>query len=95
LDKAISIASGFVDSGSTTKPVITTKGWDLKICWKDGSYDWLPLSQIKEANPIEVAEYAVAHNIHKEPAFNWWANKVLHKHDRLINKIQSRYPKLT
>lgn len=57
--------------------------------WKDGSFDWIPLSQIKEANPIEVAEYAVAHNIHKEPAFKWWVNKVLRRRNRLINKVHA------
>jgi hypothetical protein len=93
-DKAIKIADGFVTSGSTPKPVITTKGWDMKIQWKDGSYDWIPLSQIKEANPIEVAEYAFAHKIHKEPAFNWWVSKVLRKRDRLINKVNSRMTKV-
>jgi hypothetical protein len=93
-DKAVKVSDGFVTSGSTPKPVITTKGWDLKIQWKDGSYDWIPLSQIKEANPIEVAEYAVAQKIHKEPAFNWWVSKVLRKRDRLIHKMNSRMVKL-
>ena len=92
-DKAIPVSRGFVTSGNTQKPIITTKGWDLKIRWKDGSYDWLPLSQIKEANPIEVAEYAFAHKIQKEPAFNWWVAKVLRKRDRLINKVQSQMHK--
>lgn len=78
-DKAILISDGFVTSGSTPKPVITTKGWDLKIKWKDGLTDWIPLTQIKEANPIEVAEYAFAQKINKEPAFNWWVTKVLRK----------------
>jgi hypothetical protein len=92
-DKAIPISEGFVTSGSSPKPVITTKGWDLKIKWKDGSTDWIPLTQIKEANPIEVAEYAFAQNINKEPAFNWWVTKVLRKRDRLINKVNSQMTK--
>ena len=39
------------------EPVITTKGWDIQIKWKDSSYDWLPLSQVKEAMPVKLAEY--------------------------------------
>jgi hypothetical protein len=86
---AIPIENGYVLSGSTKKPVVTTKGWKLKIQWQDGSFDWLPLSQLKESNPIEVAEYAFAHNINNEPAFNWWVTSVLRKRDRLINKINT------
>jgi hypothetical protein len=89
-DAAIPISEGFVGEGSKHKPVITTKGWKFKILWKDRSYDWLPLSQVKVSNPIEIAEYAVSQNIHKEPAFNWWVSHVIRKRDRLINKVVHR-----
>ena len=90
-DCAINIANGYITTTSgQQRPIITTKGWDLQVQWKDGSQSWLPLSQIKESNPIEVAEYAFAKKIHKEPAFNWWATKVLRKRDRLINKVAAR-----
>jgi hypothetical protein len=87
-DQAVKVSEGLVMVGNTLRPVITTKGWQLKVKWKDGSYDWLPLSQLKESNPVMVAEYACAHSIHCEPAaFNWWVKKVLWKRDRLINKV--------
>ena len=86
-EAAIPASEGFVGEGKTRKPVITTKGWKLKILWTDGSHDWLPLSQVKESNPIETAEYAVSQDIHKEPAFNWWVSHVIRKRDRLINKV--------
>ena len=89
---AISVSEGFTDSG---KPVITTKGWKLRVKWTDGSMDWLPLSQVKNSNPLQLAEYAVAQNIHKEPAFNWWVMKVLRKRDRIINKVATRIRKGT
>ena len=89
-DKALSTSEGFITGTYPPKPVITTKGWDIQVKWKDGSYDWLPLSQIKNAYPIELAEYAVTHKINKEPAFNWWVAKVLRKRDRLINKMKTR-----
>jgi hypothetical protein len=92
-NKAIPISEGYTTSTNNPKPVITTKGWEMKIRWTDGSYDWLPLSQLKESNPIEVAEYAVAHKIHKEPAFNWWVHKVSRKRDRLIHKVKTRIQK--
>jgi hypothetical protein len=47
----------------------TTKGWSLCVEWEDGSTSWVPLLDLKESNPIEVAEYAVARGIDREPAF--------------------------
>ena len=47
----------------------TTKGWQLLLQWKDGSTSWTPLKDLKESNPVEVAEYAVANKIANEPAF--------------------------
>ena len=89
-DMALSASEGFVITGTTSKPVVTTKGWDLQIRWKDGSVDWLPLLQVKEAISVELAEYAVAQKINKEPAFNWWVNKTLRKRERIIGKIGAR-----
>jgi hypothetical protein len=34
----------------------TTKGWQLLVDWKDGSSDRVPLSELKESYPVEVAE---------------------------------------
>jgi hypothetical protein len=36
-----------------------TKGWYLKVRWKEGSTTWEMLRDLKESNPVEVAEYAV------------------------------------
>jgi len=38
---------------------------------------WVPLADMKEAYPVQVAEYAVANKIVEEPAFTWWARHVL------------------
>jgi hypothetical protein len=89
-DCAVPMSEGYTLVGTNRKPVITTKGWDLKVRWSDGSYDWLPMSQLKQSNPLQVAEYAVAHKIEKEPAFNWWVPKILRKRNRIINRIESR-----
>ena len=50
----------------------TTRGWSLCILWKDGSTLWEPLKDIKESNPLEVAEYMVMNGIQNEPTFAWW-----------------------
>ena len=72
------------------RPVITTKGWDVQVKWADQSTSWIPLKTIKESNPIEVAEYAIANGYHQEPAFAWWVNKVLKKRERIIKNIKAR-----
>jgi hypothetical protein len=51
-------------------PRITTQGWDLQVEWRNGSSTWVPWSELKESNPIEVlAEYAVANKVVEEPVF--------------------------
>ena len=73
----------------------TTKGWQLLVQWKDRSTSWTPLKDLKESNPVEVAEYAVANKIPKEPAFIWWAKDVLRKRNQMIAKVRSHYWKRT
>jgi hypothetical protein len=58
---------------------MTTKGWRLFVEWKDGTIDWLPLKDLKESYPVQVAEYAVANKITEQPAFAWWVPHILRK----------------
>ena len=46
---------------------------------------------MKEANPIELADYAVANRIDDEPAFAWWVPYTFRKIDRIIKKIKTKY----
>ena len=74
----------------------TTKGWQLCCQWKDGTTTWERLAGLKESNPIEVAEYAVAKEIDHEPAFNWWVKKFLRRRDRILSALKNtRYHKRT
>ncbi|KAI2493498.1 Reverse transcriptase (RNA-dependent DNA polymerase) [Fragilaria crotonensis] len=89
---ALSKDDGFVeDKRGRRHPRITTRGWELQVEWRDGSTTWVPLSELKESNPIQVAEYAVANKIAEEPAFAWWVRNVLRKRDRIIKKVKARY----
>ena len=72
---------------------ITTKGWKIKVLWEDGSESWLPLAIVKESNPIELAEFAIAKGIEKEPAFAWWVPQVLKKRSHFIQKLRTRVSK--
>ena len=70
-----------------------SKGWYFELMWKDGTSSWVPLKEIKETHPIEVAEYASHENIIHEPALAWGAPHVLKKRDRIIAKVKSRSKK--
>ena len=94
---AVTIDSMYLSSEDRSNPKHrrTTIGWKLCVQWKDGTTSWLPLKELKESNPVETAEYAVANKIDQEPAFVWWVKDVLRRRDRLINKIKSRFVKRT
>ena len=80
----------FVTSQGLERPVITTKGWELLIRWRDKSTTWVPLSHAKESNPVEVAEFSYAHNLNNEPAFRWWVPHIMKKRSYLISKVKTR-----
>ncbi|MEL6803326.1 MAG: hypothetical protein AAFO91_05990, partial [Bacteroidota bacterium] len=73
----------------------TTRGWKLEVLWRDGTTDWVPLKDLKDSNPIEVAEYAVANGIDQEPAFAWWVHDTIRRRNRIVSKAKSRYWKTT
>jgi hypothetical protein len=81
----------YVDPNGRTTRRMTMKGWKLLIEWKDGTTDWLPLKDLKESYPAQVAEYAVANKIAKQPAFAWWVPYVLRKREQGIKRTHRRH----
>ncbi|KAI2511667.1 Reverse transcriptase (RNA-dependent DNA polymerase) [Fragilaria crotonensis] len=69
----------------------TTIGWELLVQWKDQSTTWVSLKDMKEAYPVQSAEYATQARIAEEPAFAWWAPHTLKKRNRIIAKVKSKY----
>lgn len=69
----------------------TTKGWEILVQWKDGSTTWVSLKDMKNAYPVQMAEYAVQARVSREPAFAWWVRHVLQKRNRIIAKTKSKY----
>jgi hypothetical protein len=69
----------------------TTKGVQHCVKWKDGSTTWVSLKDVKESNPIEVAEYAYAHNLQNEPAYAWWVRHTLRRRDHILKAMKKRY----
>ena len=85
----------FLTRSRTRRMRKTTCGWKLLVLWKDGSKTWLPLKDLKESNPIEVAEFAKSRGVEKEPAFAWWVPYTLRKCDVIISAVKSRVRKAT
>ena len=73
----------------------STAGWKLLILWKDGSEQWIPLSIMKESNPIEVAAFATSQGIAEEPYFVWWIPFTLRKRDRIGSAVNARVKKIS
>ena len=71
----------------------TTVGLKFNIKWRDGTTKWVSLKDLKESNPIKVAEYVTACDIEEEPAFAWWVPYTLRKRYRNIASVNSRVRK--
>ena len=68
----------------------TTKGWFFHIKWKDGSTTWVPLKELKESNPCEIANYVIQNGIDDHPAFKWWVPHTIKKRNHIIKSINAR-----
>ena len=69
----------------------TTRGWELYVCWKDGSADWVELKDVKDSYPVQLADYTVSNHIQDRPAFAWWVPYVNKKREAIIKKVKSKY----
>ena len=89
--QALTKADGYDTVGSHQRPKKTTAGWKINVEFTDGTTTWLPLKDVKESNPIELAEYAILNRIDDEPAFKWWVSLVIRKLNRMVNKVKKKY----
>ncbi len=88
---ALPKADGYETIGGHQRPKKTTAGWKLNVEFSDGTTSLLPLKDVKERNPIELAEYAILNKLDDEPAFKWWVAHVIPKRNRMVNKVKKRY----
>jgi hypothetical protein len=77
--------------GQNWKLPKTTKGVDIQVRFKDDSLVWLPMNEVRQSNPIELAEYAVQRGIANDPSFAWWVPHTLRCRRRMISKVKSKY----
>jgi len=92
LDKEHGFTVGY---NGNRHPKKTTRGWDICVEWRDGSTSWIPLKDVKQANPLELAEYALTNNLSNEPAFKWWVPEILRKKHRITSKLKTKYWRTT
>ena len=77
--------------GGIKKKVITTKGWEFYVQWRDGHCTWVKLKDLKQSYPIKILEYVKSIKIEEEPAFAWWISYVEKKKEQIMNKVRSKY----
>ena len=79
-------------------------GVDLLVAIKDGvslddglkvSKTWIPLENMKESHPVDVAEFAVANVVDKMPSFRWWVYHISKKRDTIIASVIVQVKKST
>jgi hypothetical protein len=56
----------------------------------NGLPQWIALNIVKESNPVQVVEYAIARDIADEPVFAWWIPYTLHKCNVIFLAMNSR-----
>ena len=81
--------------GSNVHLPKTTAGLEIRVVWKDGTHAWLPMVEVKDSNPIELAEYAVLTGYDKEDTFAWRVPHALRTRRRMISKVKSKYWRTT
>ena len=65
-DEAIEKSDGYVkDSKVRRSRRITTKVYDFLTKFRDGSESCIPLADLKEYNPSDIAEYAISNKLEK------------------------------
>jgi hypothetical protein len=67
----------------------------LCVEWKYGTTSWERLVDLKERNPVELAEYVVARSLLDAPSFVWWYPCVLKKRSIIIADVSIHYHKRT
>ena len=53
------------------------------------------IEDVREARPIDMAEYAVKNHIADKPEFAWWVPYTLKKRNIIISKVNRNYWKTT
>ena len=83
-ESAMYRADMYFQNGSNTHIRKLTKGWQLCVEWKDVSSSWERLADLKESNPLQVADCAISKGMEHEPAFARWVRYAIRQHNWII-----------
>ena len=61
----------------------------------DESESWIPLTDLKESYPVDLAEYARTRGISDEAVFIWWVPYTLKKRYIILSAVKRRIRKTT
>ena len=81
----------YTTSNGRKVPKRTVIGQKILHKWKDKSTCWVPLNDVKESYPVQVAEYSVNNKLSEEPSFHWLVIHAFRERDIIIKKIKSIY----
>ena len=66
---------------------MTIVRWQLLVHWREQYESWIRLKDLKESNPIEVAEFSKAQGIVDEPAFACWVPYTMRKRGVILSAL--------
>ena len=90
--RSITKLNGFIESIHGNLYLKRNTWWcKLLLEWKNESVYWVPLEELKQSSPIELAEYSVSNKISDEPSFRCWVKEALRRWDTIIFKVKSNY----
>jgi hypothetical protein len=92
---AVEPADMYSKHGSNKKVMKTTNVSNLCVEWIYRTTSWESLADLKERNPVEVAEYSASKSLLDAPSFVWWDPHVLKKRSIIIAAVTKRYHKRT
>ena len=67
----------------------------MLVAWADDLEMWIPIKDLKESHPVEVAEFTKARGIADEAVFMWWVPYTLRKRVVILSKVKARIRKTT
>lgn len=70
MDKAVTLDIQQITVKGSMHYYESTKGWFICCRWKDSSTLWEKLSDLKESQPVQVAEFVIQLSFSYEPVFN-------------------------
>jgi hypothetical protein len=90
---AIHTGDKFLVCNGRKVPYQTTISWEFLVKWHDRSTSWEPLKNLKDSNPVELAEYVIKSS--EEVAFCWWVPYTLKRQDlsQLLSHVPERNAK--